>query len=806
MKLYLHGLFLLFSTLMIAQSNQIKNDTILVRGNCKSCKVKIENAVQEEPTAKGEWNILTKILIVSYNQEKTSLKKIMHKVAKAGYDNQLYTAKDQAYFNLAGCCQYDRITDWDNIQNSEETHIVEESSNTDHDGHNHASQNHSDHNKHDEYKEEDENTVSLAHIHVEGNKGATSLNAKSIGLTFNIDKKELTKAACCNLAESFETNATVDVNYANAVTGSKQIKMLGLDQKYTLITKELLPEIRGLATAYGMNFIPGRWVSGIQLTKGGSTVTNGYESISGQINTELYKTHKKGKTLINLFANLQTRLEGNIVHADTINKKWSHSVLAHGNATLERIDNNKDGFMDQPIGRQINTTYLLNFNDIDGSGVVTHFGINFLDDHRLAGQMNFIENNDQLTTNNYGVGIDINRFQAWNKTGYIFKNKPYQSIGLMNQFTYYEQDSYFGLTPYNGIQKTIYSNLIFESILGSSEHKYKIGASFLYDLFDEIYKTESFSRKEKVPGIFAEYTYIGKKLTAVVGTRLDFHNLAGTQFTPRFNLKYDISKKTIVRASIGRGFRTANIFAESQNYIASNRTIEIINSNGEIYGLKPEIAWNYGLSLQQKFRFLRNKSTLVIDYFRTDFENQILPDLDSSPQKILFYNMDGNAYANSLQIQWDFKPVKQIDIRLAYKNYETQASYINGNKEIPFTAKHRAFANLAYNTVKKAKGQQWNFDTTLQWIGKQRIPNTSNNPAQFQLASTSKSYFTLNAQISRQMSKQVRLYIGGENILNFRQNNPILDVKNPFSNYFDGGMIWGPISATNLYAGLDIEF
>lgn len=787
MKKFLSMMLCLWSLCTWAQQEMV-SDTMMVRGNCGMCKATIEEAVQQEPTASGIWDKNSKVLTVIFDEEQTSLSKIMRKVAKAGYDNQMFTAEDEAYEQLPGCCLYDRETPWENIENKHLEGCLTEG------------------NEHEEHFPEEENAIQLENVVAEGSDEATSLDAESIGLTYQINEEELTKAACCNLSESFETNATVDVNYANAVTGTKQIKMLGLDQKYILVTKELLPEIRGLGTAHGMNFIPGRWIQGIQLTKGGSTVTNGYESISGQINTELYKTYKKEKTLINLFANFQSRLEGNIVHTDTISTKWSQSVLAHGSTILERMDNNDDGFMDQPIGRQINTTYLLNYNDIDDSGIATHFGINFLDDHHISGQMNFIEDSDQLTTNNYGVGIDISRFQFWNKTGYVFKDKPYQSIGLMNQFTYYEQDSYFGLTSYNGIQKTYYTNLIFESILGNTFHKYKTGASFLYDVYDEQYREEVYARKETVPGIFFEYTYSGEKFVAVAGARVDFHNLAGTQFTPRLNLKYDVTENTVLRASAGRGFRTANVFAESQAYLASNRSVQIVDSDGDIYGLDPEIAWNYGVSAQQEFRLFGNKSTLVADYFITHFENQILPDLDASPQQILFYNMDGDSYARSFQIQWDVEPIKRLEMRLAYKNYDTQANYASGKKEIPFTARNRGFLNLAYSTFKNGKGQQWTFDTTLQWVGKQRIPDTSSNPQAFQLPTESPSYFLWNAQVARQMSKVIRLYSGVENILSYTQDHPIVDAQNPFSHYFDGGMVYAPIMPANLYIGLDITF
>jgi len=647
-------------------------------------------------------------------------------------------------------------------------------------------------------------------------KEATAISKKEAGLIFNISSKELLKAACCNLSESFETNATVDVSFSNAVTGTKQLKMLGLDQKYTLLTKEQLPEIRGLASAYGLNFIPGKWIGGIQLTKGGSTVVNGYESITGQINTELLKTKdddKKSETEINLFSDNNGRVEANVTSTSPISDKWTQSVLLHGNGTFGDTDMNDDGFLDRPKGSQLNVAYLLNYNDLENSGFASHFGINYLKDERTAGQIGFNKRIPQKDQSLYGVGIDISRFQLWNKTGYIFKGKPYQSLGWMNQLTYHQQDSFFGLRNYFGKETSYYSNLIFESIIGNTNNKYKVGASFLYDKYDENYNqdvslsgVEDTKRTETVPGLFAEYTLTGEKFTLVTGARVDFHNLAGTQFTPRMNFKYDLTPKTIFRVSAGRGFRTANIFAESQAYFASNRQIQIINNGGEIYGLKPEIAWNYGVSLQQEFKLFGRKSTVLADFFRTDFQNQVVTDLDESAQKILFYNLEGKSFANSFQTQWDFQPVKNLEFRIAYKYYDVALDYLSGLKKVPFMAKHRGFANLAYSTNKTEKGRFWSFDTTLNLVGKQRLPNTKSNPTEFQLGDYSPSYATLNAQISRNFSEKIRVYLGGENLTGYQQKVAILDAGNPFGNYFDGGMVYAPIMKQNFYVGVDFKF
>lgn len=780
----------------IENHNHSKGENeFFVKGNCESCKARIEKAAKSAGANSAEWSAEKQTVTLNFDSSKTSADQILKKIAEVGHDNEKYKTTDDVYKQLPGCCLYDRDIEFgeknEKVHSNEtEKQFAEKQANTEVSNHNsHATA-----------------EKSIEGVTITATKAATSISKKEAGLVFNIDSKELLKAACCNLSESFETNATVDVSFSNAVTGTKQLKMLGLDQKYTSLTKELLPEIRGLASAYGLNFIPGRWIESIQLTKGGSTVTNGYESITGQINTELIKNSKTPETSLNLFADFNGRAEANVTHVAAINDKWSQTFLLHGNGTFGDTDMNDDNFLDRPKGTQINAAYLLNYNDLERSGFGSHFGINFIKDERTAGQIGFDKKLPQSEQSLYGVGIDISRFQVWNKTGYVFKGKPYQSLGWMNQYVYHQQDSFFGLRNYSGQQHTYYSNLIFESILGNTNHKYKAGASFLYDGYEENYLVDNFKRNEIVPGIFAEYTLTGLKYTLVAGARADFHNLAGTQFTPRLNFKYDFTPQTIFRLSAGRGFRTANVFAESQQYFASNRNIQILQNGGDIYGLRPEIAWNYGVSLQQEFKIFGKKSTIVADFFRTDFQDQVLVDLDRSPQQLTFYNLDGRSFANSFQTQWDFTPFKNFDVRLAYKYYDVQADYLDGRREVPFMAKHRGFVNLAYATNKNKNEGFWSFDTTLNWVGKQRLPNTSTNPAEFQLPMYSESYAVLNAQISRNFNKKLRAYLGGENLTSYHQENAIMDFTNPFGNYFDGGMVYAPIMKANFYVGFDVTF
>lgn len=654
--------------------------------------------------------------------------------------------------------------------------------------------------------EKDSNVKEIEEVIIRQRAQFVKIKANSAALTYNINKTELLKAACCNLAESFETNPTVDVSTNNAVTGSKQIKMLGLDQKYTSITVENMPEVRGLTSASGINFLPGTWINSIQLTKGGSTVNNGYEAITGQINTELVKFQDKNFTNLNLYASDNARLEFNLVNGTQLENNWSNTSLVHLDGILSKEDMNHDGFLDIPLSKQVNAMNILRYDGILKNGWGSIFAVQALYDKQTGGEKHFRESTDRFTQNYYGLGIENTHFEIWNKTGYVFLNKPYQSMGLQTKFIHHNIDSYFGQRLYNGNENSFFTNLLFESIIGNTNHKYTIGASYLHDAYNEDFENTNYKRKENVPGIFVEYTNTSiKNLTFVAGIRTDFHNLVGTQVLPRLNIKYSILPKTTLRLAAGRGMRTANIFAENMQYFASSRQVHIKSNGGDIYGLDPEIAWNYGASLIQDLRIGNIKNTFTVDFYRTDFEKQVLVDLDKSSHELWFYNMDGNSYSNSFQVVWDIFPISNLEFHLAYKNYDIKADYADGKRQVPFTAKNRGLFTASYSTPETDKKRKWTFDFTLQYIGEQRLPDTYDNPVEYQRKLYSPNYALMNAQISRHFSDKLRAYIGVENLGSYKQKNPIIDAENPFGSYFDTSNVYAPTIPAMYYMGIDLK-
>ena len=620
---------------------------------------------------------------------------------------------------------------------------------------------------------------------------------------------ELLKAACCNLSESFSTNPSIDVNFSDAVTGNKQIKMLGLTSPYILMAEENIPAMRGASQAYGLSFVPGTWIESIQITKGAGSVINGYESISGQINYEIEKPINARPFFLNLYTSEDSRYELNAHTKVKLSDKWATSLLAHGNVRQRKSDHNHDGFIDNPIGNQIN---LLNRwqNSNGEKGVGRFVNPNYMKDERQAGQIDYNPLTDKGTTNAWGSEVNSERFTLSNKTGYVFPDTPYKSIGLQNSFQSHRQDSYFGLNSYDIHQKSWYGNLIYNSIIGNTQHKFATGLSGTYDDYNEQLTTSAlagdFSRIDRSVGAFFEYTYDNSSnFSFVAGIRADSHNNLGNFITPRFHLRYNPWKEATFRLSAGRGKRAANVIAENQQLLASSRQLHIIGGDGgKLYGLNPEIAWNYGASFLQAFKIWGKNAELSVDFYRTHFDNQVVVDLDHSPQQALFYNLDGKSFANSLQAEVSISPAKGLDFKAAYKYYDVQTQFTKGQLEKTLTPKHRWFANIAYETpdTHENNHSQWKFDVTFNWLGEQRLPTTATNPLAYRLSDYAPSFATLNAQITRVFSKKFEVYVGGENITNYKQANGILAADAPFGAYFDSTMQYAPAFGQMYYAGM----
>ena len=636
-------------------------------------------------------------------------------------------------------------------------------------------------------------------VSVRKKSSATSfLSSQNIS---TISSKELLKAACCNLSESFETNPSIDVNFTDAISGTKQIKMLGLTSPYILITTENIPSIRGASQAYGLSFIPGTWVESIQITKGAGSVVNGFESIAGQINAELVKPTTDNRVFVNAYGSLNGRTELNTHFNTILSDKWSTGLYVHANNRSQKFDRNNDSFLDMPLAKQLNIMNRWQYSNLQ-KGLISFLNVRYLTDEKQAGQLDFNPETDRLSNTVWGSEITTKRFEVSAKFGYVNPEIPYQSLGLQLSYSDHDQTSYFGLNQYDIRHKSVYSNLVYNSIISDSRHKIKTGLNATYDDYNEKVNSELYDRDERSIGGFFEYSFDNlEALNLTAGFRVDHHNLLGTFITPRVHARYTPWEKSALRASFGRGKRAANIFAENQKLFSTSRAINIQSTGGNIYGLEPEIAWNYGVSFLQGFQLFDRKADLTLDFYRTDFQNQVVVDYEN-PYEVNFYNLEGSSFANSFQAEFSLNILERLDLKTAYKFYDVKTQYKSGKLKKPLTSQHRVFANLSFETPKTDKGGVWKFDTTFNWFGKQRFSSTASSPEAYKMPAYSPTISTLNAQITKVFSDSFELYVGAENITNATQKNPILSSENPFGSNFDTTFVYGPIFGSTYYTGL----
>ena len=628
------------------------------------------------------------------------------------------------------------------------------------------------------------------------NLGTTNSRVMTIQ-TQQINYGELCRAACCNLGESFETNPSVDVSYSDATTGARQIRLLGLSGSYVQMLTEKIPNFRGLAAPYGLGYIPGPWMESIQISKGTSSVVDGYESVTGQINVEYKKPQESDRLSVNLFGSNAMRLEANADAAFKLSPKLSTMLFTHYENDTKEHDGNGDGFMDQPKIQQVN---LFNRWYYKTDRFVSQLGVRFLSEDRKSGQMSDLNTLEEL----YRIGIRTNRFEAFAKEGFILNPKKNTSVGLILSGSYHDQDAFYGKTTYNAGQSNFYANLIYQTEF-TPVHHFKAGASLNTDIFreklnrwDYLTQSHTFSNKQKdeiVPGIFGEYTFnLAKKFVAMAGIRGDYHNEEGFFVTPRLHLKYDPFESLHFRGSVGKGYRTAHVLAENNYLLASSREIIIATD------LRREDAWNYGLSATAYIPVTKEKNITVIgEWYRTDFVNQVVIDLDSDPHKAKFYNLDGESYSNNYQLEATYEFFNGFTTTAAYRITDAKVTIDGKLREKPLTSRYKGLLTMGYQTPLK----KWQFDFTTQLNGGGRMPDP--DPVNPLWEKEFGAYPVFNAQITRYF-RTWSVYLGSENILNYTQGNPIIAANDPWGSDFDGSMIWGPVHGRKIYAGLRWSF
>lgn len=835
-----------------------------VAGICGMCKDRIQDRTLMFPEiVQAFWEIESGMLVISVHKE-FNINFLHEALAEIGHDTKSAKATDEAYNNLHGCCKY-RDEEVINVHNSDSAlegfKNWDENANPSKNIHGVINELSMDGNtspvigatvnwlgtsegtvtddqgfftlekiegideiviryvgvEPETVKMEDQQIVNimikpnfiLDEISIKHKKKTTEISFLNTMKIREIDKKELLKAACCSLSESFETTPSIDVSFTDAITGTRKIELLGLAGPNVQIMRENIPYVRGLSALNGLELIPGPWVENMQLNIGSGTVINGPEALTGQINVEIKKpkattcssnpnTPETERLYLGLYGNIMERFELNANTTRSINDRLSTSLILHAAQQNGKHDRNFDGFLDNPLSKQM---YLLNrWKYVTKNNLNTQLGVKYSTINKESGQHEELHTNHNHDPSDefWLANQNTSRIESWFKMGKVYDNNPNKSFGFMMNYAHHNQKSTFGLKPYNAIQNSFYANLIFSQIIEGTTNKLNYGISYQYDNFQEHLNVISYLRNEILPGIFTEYsTAYGEKWNFVLGLRGDYHNNYGLLINPRIHAKYSPSEFQAWRFSAGRGLRTPTIFAENPGVFASNREIIVLGETDTPYGLGQEIAWNAGFSYTQEVMI--NEKSLIFggEYYYTFFENNVLLDFDTDVNSVSIYNAENGTTGHSVQLHAEYELIKDFSLKAAYRFNDVRSDYLSGRLLKPLISRHRAFLNASVELPKR-----WYIDATFNVQGRKRLPNTLQNPLEFQIDEYSPTFYTVNGQISKFFKNGFETYIGVENLLDFRQEDAIIDAANPFGEYFDSSLIWGPIMGRNIYVGV----
>ena len=622
---------------------------------------------------------------------------------------------------------------------------------------------------------------------------AGRVKTNGVGNMELISSKELLRAACCNLGESFTTNPSVDVNYADAATGAQQIKLLGLSGIYVQMLTENIPNYRGVAAPYALGYIPGPWMQSIQVSKGASSVKNGYESITGQINVEFKKPQATPFADANLYYNTKGKLEANLGANLKLSDKWSTALLGHYEILDKAHDDNGDGFVDMPKIRQGSLQSRWAWL---GDKYIFQASVKGIKEHRESGQ---IGHHSANSTHPYLIDITNERYEAFTKNAYFLNEEHATNIALILSGSLHHENAMYGTKLYKADQRNGYASLLFETDF-NEHHNLSTGLSLNHDFLREkvIVKSEKLATAvENVLGAYAQYTYkMGEKLIVMGGLRWDHSNIYGSFITPRMHLKYAPNDIVTLRGSIGKGYRTSHVLAENNFLLASGRQVVIYAD------LDQEEAWNYGISAALSLPIGDKKLELNAEYYYTNFPHQVVADLDSNPHAVHFTNLDGKSYSHTWQVEATYPLFQGFTMTATYRRTDVKCTYDGVLREKPLTNKYKGLLTASY-----APGLgKWQFDVTLQLNSGGRMPDAyvdSNGKPSWD--NRYKGYEQLSAQVTR-FFRHWSIYAGGENITGFKQKNPIIGADDPWGSNFDSTMIWGPIHGPVYYIGVRLNW
>ena len=638
-------------------------------------------------------------------------------------------------------------------------------------------------------------SATLAPLEIRAHKsGMTRLGGAENGNQMGQDV--LFRAACCNLGESFVNNPSVDVSYSDAAVGVRQIKLLGLSGQYVQMMIENLPCFPGAASLYELGYVPGAWMKSISVSKGASSVKNGYQSTTGQIDVEYIKPDEESGVKVNLYTDSRLKTEASALANIHMGNRLSSELLVHGEKGWMHHDVDGDGWHDSPTVGQI---HVQNRWKYAGKRYIFHGGVALLSEQRTGGQL------EGVSSNPFNVSLNAKRAEAYMKHALLIDNEHNTNIALVAKASKYILQSEFGRRFFDADQGDLYSGLLFEHKFNDI-HQLSTGVTYQAQRENN---TLHFRRDsatpwnftsdtvEHVAGAYAEYTLTPTyRFTLMAGVRADASNLYGSFVTPRLHAKWVPFDRMTLRFSVGKGYRKPYAWAENHHLLASGRKVVTTED------LSMEEAWNSGISAAFSIPIGEKNLKLNGEYYYTHFVDQLVVDYDSDPLQIGIGMLHGKSFSHTAQIDATMAFGDEMELTAALRISDVRCTYGGKLMEKPLTSRYKG---LFTSTWKPLMGL-WQVDVTLQMNGGGRMPKpylTDDGIPSWD--ERFPAYPQLNVQHTRTF-RHLSVYVGGENLTNYRQPQLVVNAANPWSDTFEPTMVWGPVHGIMVYAGIRINY
>jgi outer membrane receptor for ferrienterochelin and colicins len=552
------------------------------------------------------------------------------------------------------------------------------------------------------------------------------------------------------------------------VCNTGDIHINGLEGPYTFVLIDGMPIVSGLSTVYGLTGIPQALIERVEVVKGPASTLYGSEAVGGIINIITKKPSNSPKLTTDTFASSWGETNTDIGLRYNLSEKTQGLLGVNHFNFQNRIDNNKDNFTDLTLQNRISFFNKVNFER--ESNKIFTIAARYVYEDRWGGEMDWdkeFRGSDQI----YGESIYTNRWETFG----TYQLPTSENINFQFSANGHYQDSFYGTDAYTAEQLIGFGQFVYNKQI-KENHDLLVGLAYRYTFYDD----NTFATIDEngvvnqpsvthLPGIFLQDEIsLNKQNKLLLGTRWDHNSTHGNIFSPRINYKWNSKDNAdIFRASLGNGFRVANVFTEDHAALTGAREVEF---KGE---LKPETSWNANLNYVKKINIENAFITLDASTFYTYFNNRILPDYETDPNKIIYANLNGFSISKGISLNTDILFTNGLAVNAGLTLMDVSVTENSIKTRQLLTESFSGVWSISYKF-----NSSFSFDYTGNVYGPMRLPLLGKNDKR---AAYSPWYSIQNIQITKKFSNSWEIYGGVKNLLNFTPAaNSINGANNPF--------------------------